>query len=169
MKRLFPFLAVVLAAFALVGCNTAPTGPAARLSTFDPAEYAPYAGKGTGRITGTAFLKTRGGDVKLGAGCTVSLNPVTNYSREFFVRTVMHEEPLQPADPRATEFNRLTVADATGSFEFTDLPAGEYYLSCAILWQAPGVFRGSTVTTGGFARAQVKVSEGGTTRAVVTQ
>jgi hypothetical protein len=45
---------------ALASC----AAPQQRAAKYDPAEYARYAGSGTARISGQAFAKTVGGDVK---------------------------------------------------------------------------------------------------------
>src|SRR5688572_6996514 len=111
--------------------------PQPRLASFVDAEYAPYAQPGTGSIDGQAFLKTRSGDVKFGAGCEVSMNPVTSYSTEWYERLVIGYVHLEPPDPRSNPFNRKTIADGSGNFLFEGLAPGDYYLSCRITWEVP--------------------------------
>jgi len=114
-------------------------GPAfhQRKCTFSEDEYAAYKGAGTSIIQGQAFLRTRGGDVKYAAGRTISLNPVTSYSTEWFELGIMQGNILSAPDPRITPFNRTTIADGMGNFEFRDLPAGEYYIATSIFWEVP--------------------------------
>jgi hypothetical protein len=49
-------------------------------------EYAAFEQPGRGSIAGQAFLTTRGGDVKMGAGRTVTLDPATRYARAWYQR-----------------------------------------------------------------------------------
>lgn len=142
--------------------------PQPRLIPFNEAEYTPYAQPGTATITGEAFLKTRGGDVKKGAGNKVYLNPVTSYSTEWYQRGVLGGQLLEPADERARPFFRETLADSDGRFEFQNLPAGEYYLACPIVWEVP-IGYGNTMPTGGWAHARIKVGPGERVRAILTR
>jgi hypothetical protein len=132
-----------------------------RAQTFNEAEYAPYAGEGTASISGQAFLKTRGGDVKYGAGETVVLHPVTAYSKEWWTASIESGRKMSEADARASATMRTVTADGEGRFKFEKLPAGEYYIACSVSWQyvAGGRYAYSK-TTGGMVGAQVKVGAG---------
>lgn len=155
--------AIPLLLLVAAGC-----GPVQRKTQFDEAEYAPYGKPGTSAIVGQAFLKTRAGDVKYGAGNTVYLNPVTNYSREWFELHVLGGKNLAPADSRINQYIREARADGQGGFEFQGIPAGEYYVTCHITWLVPN----GTIwpdTTGGWAFAKVKATEGQPVRCVVTR
>lgn len=125
-----------------------------RLATFDESEYAPYAKPGTGSISGQAFLKTRGGDVKYGAGNEVVLNPVTTYSTEWFQQAVLQNRRLKPADARTDNYHWVTIADGQGNFRFDNLPAGEYFVACGIAWQV------GASATGDWVHARVTLREG---------
>ena len=147
------------------GCAVAPV---ARKAYFDEAEYKPYAETGTGIIVGQAFLKTRGGDVKYGAGCTVILNPVTGYSTEWFEKTIQRGIRLEEPDYRVKKYVRQTIGDGEGRFEFENLPAGNYYLACPIFWEIPSGGYG-TRTTGGFVYGMVTVEENKTSKIILTR
>jgi hypothetical protein len=123
-RPLGPWLLVALA-----GCaaNTPPAAP--RQVAFDSTEYAPYAGPGTGGITGQILFRAESDQVKPGSGKKVILSPVTSYSTEWWRQEVVGGQPLQPADSRAVLFERATAADRQGRFRFDSLPAGEYYLA----------------------------------------
>lgn len=161
-------LAIVLVCLLAASCELiTPRKPQPRLAVFNETEYAAYAQPGTGVIEGQAFLRTRGGDVKLAAGHKVNLNPVTTYSTEWFERLCKRHEDIEDADQRAAAYLRQCVADGEGRFRFEGLPAGEYYLMCRIVWEA---FTGRyTEETGGIAYAKVTVHDGKTARAVVTR
>ncbi len=143
------------------------SGAAPRRRHFISLEYDPFRADGAGSISGQAFLRTRGGDVKFGAGCLVHLMPVTTYSEEWFEREILGGEALEPADPRADHFHWTTRADGFGGFLFQALPAGDYYLACRIVWDVRDG-RGGFVPAGGWAYARTKVGDG-ETRAVVTR
>ncbi len=149
--------------FGLVGCATG-SSRSVRQASFVEAEYAPYREKGTASISGQAFLRTRGGDVKLGAGLTVVMHPVTSYSTEWFERYVIRGKSIEDLDPRAASYVRETIADGEGRFRFNNLPAGEYYLSCYIRW-----FITATRISGGWAYGKASVASGEHAEAVVTR
>ena len=149
-------IVVVVGMVALAAC----VAPIQRKVEFDPAEYEPYAGDGDSTVRGQAFVKTRGGEVKYGAGNPVQLTPATTYSREWYVHGVLPGRRMTPADHRERQYVRTKRADAEGRFEFKSLPAGEYYVTCEIEWEVPAAFGDGTVTTGGTAHAEVKVEAG---------
>lgn len=137
--------AILAGALLLVvdGCAaTAPRvqTPIPRNAVFVHEEYEPYAGEGTATILGQAFAKTRGGDVKYGAGCTVILNPVTSYSREWWTLRVLAGDNLEAADLRVTAYTHQTAADGEGRFRFEKLKPGEYYAACWITWEVPSSY-----------------------------
>lgn len=134
-----------------------------RTAEFREDEYAPFGKPGTARISGQAFLKTRGGDVKLGAGNQVFLNPKTSYSQEWFEQHVLAGKQLSDPDERARKYQRIMTADAQGGFSFDGLPAGEYFVACPIFWST-----GSS-TTGGWAFSRTTVTDGQQAIVVVTR
>jgi hypothetical protein len=101
--------------------------PKQRIIAFNEADFLPYSGSGDSKIIGQAFLKTRGGDVKYGAGNEVVLIPVTPYTREFRERSIIGGERLEQHDQRYFKYRRTTIADGQGGFEFNNIPAGEYF------------------------------------------
>ena len=71
------------------GCAAAsrpPPVPRPLLGPADASEYSVFAAGGSLELRGQAFLTTRGGDVKVGAGRMVTLDPATTYSTEWFRR-----------------------------------------------------------------------------------
>jgi len=138
-----------------------------RQARFINDEYAPYRLPGTSVIHGQAFLRTRGGDVKFAAGRTISLNPVTSYSTEWFELGIMQGNILSSPDPRIKPFNKTTIADGMGIFEFTDLPAGEYYVATAIIWEIPSQW--GMRSTGGTVGAKTKVGPGQKVKIILTR
>lgn len=149
------------------GCATAPSHNKTHqmITAFNESEFLPYAAYGSGTIQGQAFLKTRGGDVRYGAGNTVSLIPVNAYSKEVWQASLLGEVAVK--DPRWIKYVRECVADGSGNFEFTKIPAGEYYLECPIFWEVPGpngLFRSGAVV-----KSQIRIGDMEVLKVVLTQ
>jgi hypothetical protein len=123
---------------------------------FDPDEYAPFAEQGTASISGQAFLRTRGGDVKYGAGSRVTAEPLTTYSQNWLGRAGAGTRPPHPA---VRKYRRETIADAEGRFSFTNLPAGKWLVLSEVTWEVV-TSRYSSSTTGGPVGAMVELGEG---------
>lgn len=130
---------IPLGMFVLLGCaqKAPPVVIEPRTTRYNEQEYAPYASQGTSSITGQAFLKTRGGDVKYGAGNEIVLTPRTSYSSEWWTKAVLQDHVLAPGDSLAEGFSGYTVADGEGRFRFDSLPAGEYFVITEVSWEVP--------------------------------
>ena len=107
-----------------------------RSAPFIESEYAQYEGDGSSQICGKALIKSKAGVIIPGGLPEVRLTPNTTYSTEWFTEGVVHEQRLSDADQRAKKYNRTTKADSDGKFCFHNIPAGSYYLTSAITWEA---------------------------------
>ena len=136
-----------------------------RHAQFVESEYAPYAGEGTATICGQAVIQTRRGEFKYGAGNETYLNPVTSYSTEWYTVSVIGGRSLTKANRKALAYNRVTRADSEGRFCFKNIPSGDYYLACPVVW----VYGANSARKGGMAYAQVTVKDGETVNAVLTR
>jgi len=136
-----------------------------RQAHFVESEYAPYAGEGTATICGLAYIKTQRGEFKYGAGNETYLNPVTSYSTEWYTVGVIGGRSLTKANPKVLPYNRATRADSEGRFCFENIPSGDYYLACPVIW----VYGANSAIKGGMAYAQVTVKDGETVNAVLTR
>ncbi|WP_175185685.1 prealbumin-like fold domain-containing protein [Achromobacter animicus] len=115
-----------------------PPAPEIPRVPFSEAEHNALKKTGTGGLTGQAFLRTEGGDVKTAAGSTVYIEPATSVTKQRFEVTCKGRKALAgKQDPRADKFIRETIADAEGKFKFNDLPPGAYYLITHVRWSAP--------------------------------
>ena len=150
-------LGLVLGLLFLAGCETTKM----QQMLFVEQEFDAYSAKGTGRIIGEAFAKTKGGDVKLAAGLPVILVPRTAYTEERFQFMMRGEDP-PPADPGLRRYMRQSIANSQGKFGFRDLPPGEYLVYCRVTWQMPSGWE-----TGGYLLARVRVAEGKTVGPVI--
>jgi hypothetical protein len=169
MKTKFLASLFVLSLLAIAGCETAPTSRPT-IQPFDPAAFVPYRQPGTGKISGQAFLKTRGGDIKLGAGNKVTLSPATAFNKEVRMMRDQGIEPSNYTDAEIAQFKdtiRNTIADAQGNFEFSGLPAGEYLLEVVIRWEVPGQY--GLDTTGGIVHKNVTIKDGESVKVMLTE
>jgi len=117
---------IALLLMALVMTNCAKTYD--RKAEFIHEEYASYAGKGTARICGQAYLSLDASTQHMASGDRVLLAPVTSYTEEAFTVKVMRGRNLVDPDPNAAKFEKHTKTDEEGRFCFADLPGGEYYV-----------------------------------------
>jgi hypothetical protein len=135
-------------------------------SAFDVTKFEPYNKKGTGKVTGQAFLKTKGGDVKYGAGEEIKLVPSNSYTQEIW-EAVRKGKTLENRDYRLGDYIRKTIADGSGHFIFESIPAGTYLIQCEVYWEIPSYY--STITTGETIIKSITVQEGKTTDVMVTE
>jgi hypothetical protein len=154
----------------LVLCGCASAGPPIPRypATFPVAEYERLAAGGTASIAGQAFLRTRGGEVRRGAGSEVTLDLDTSYSRPWWecrAQLWAFRNSLPP-DPQFLRYRKTTTADADGHFKFSGLPAGRYLLRSAVVWEVPGRFGSST--TGGLVYDAVELAEGEQKEVILT-
>lgn len=108
-----------------VACASINTLP--RQVTINPEQYKPFEGKGSAEIVGKLCI-TVDGEQECLANQLVVLNPVTDYSTEWFVRNWTKNEPLKEADPLAMQHNKQVRTDKDGNFAFTELQPGTYYV-----------------------------------------
>jgi hypothetical protein len=140
------------------------------------ADYYPYSKPGTGTIDGQAFVIVRGGDVimdtqgylttisdnaRTASGNDVTLDPATPYAMDWYMKsgTSLRKFASAPKDPAFRNARKTTLADESGKFKFTGLPAGRYIVRTTITWQTPrDSYR--MMTQGGVASAVVDLAEG---------
>lgn len=132
---------------------------------FTESDYIPYLGSGTAVITGEAVVMFGGGEVKKGAEDMVFLIPTTPYTREWFDQVIVREKTMAGPDPRSFRATRSTTTDWRGRFTFSNLPSGEYLVTCNITWDVPSYnFRSLEVKRGiksvvGYATVTLKAGE----------
>ena len=148
MKTSLVIIALVLG---LCGCATPPVK---QIEAFNEAHFSRYQKPGTAQISGEAFLRTKGGDVKTAAGRRIYLVPLTPYTDERAKIMWERKEP-EAADSRLARYTKSVTADAQGRFSFSALPAGSYVVYTKITWT---VSDGSE--TGGSALTRVRLTEG---------
>lgn len=157
-------LAAASLVLAISGC--AQQAPQAYFAPFAPEQYLNLPTLGTGTVTGQVFLRTRGGDVKVGAGNTVYLLQETEYSKQFYLAYAQSQR-YPGIDPRALSAAIQTQANATGEFTFNNVPPGFYYVISQVTWGAPT--RYGLSTQGGDVMAHVEVANDLVTTIMVTR
>ncbi len=142
------FLRSVTVAVLLSSCATAPAVYPTPSSSFNASEVTWFEADGGGSITGSAVLRTRGGDVKTCAGYPVGLIPVSTYATEIMTSTFGQSSrgfapsyalrKLEAVDDYFRRMQRKSTCDAQGYFTFSNLPSGDYYVVTGIQWEVPG-------------------------------
>jgi hypothetical protein len=158
------FWIVVLATF--VSCAAGPMTYVMRRS-FDEERIRPYGVAGQGAVTGSAFLKTRGGEVRLGAGNSVVLIPVTDYTREYVEHRLLASPTalrIENIAPGLNVYVREKTADAQGGFRFEQIPRGDYFVASYISWLVS-----AETSSGGWGVAVAHLDSSETVDVVVTQ
>ena len=137
--------------------------------TFPEAEYIVLPKSGTSTVKGQAFLKTRAGDVKTAAGNQVLLNPVTSYSIDWYKNSYLTNRRLENPDPRLAAYVPIQIADGSGRFTFKNVPAGEYFVTTSVTWEAPTGYQGGLQTQGGLVSKRIKVLAGEEVEIIITK
>ncbi|HHL2824733.1 TPA: hypothetical protein ACQ431_002962 [Citrobacter murliniae] len=161
MKKIVATIASILV---LSGCVTMPKPTP--LPPFPQSEYDNLKTSGSEKLTGQAFLKTMGGDVKVAAGSQVVLMPKTSYT-DFQFRTCNSMTICEREDSRAAKYEKVTIADAQGKFEFDKIAAGDYYIQTTVTWMRPSPY--GLVQEGGVLMAPASVRPGDNNSVMVTR
>jgi hypothetical protein len=132
--------------------------------TFNPEDHEPFLGDGSSSISGQAFLKTRGGDVKYAAGNQIFLIPATAYTNEMFTAGATRRVDPSSFDYRLRNYTKITVGDGEGRFSFANIKAGNYYVLTTITWAA-----GRYAQTGGDVFQYVTVEDGENKNIILTR
>ena len=135
---------------------------------------------GENTITGSAFLRTKGGDVKTCAGYDVTLMPYSDYASERMAyiygnpiegyRTLGLQRKYTFSNESAEyhKYSKETRCDAQGEFAFYQLPDGDYYVLAGVSWQT-GVGAGAELfPEGALLMKRVTVADGKTKKVTLT-
>ncbi|HWY15270.1 MAG TPA: hypothetical protein VNX86_09075 [Rhizomicrobium sp.] len=130
------------------------------------ADYAWSTAPGTAAITGQAFLKTNGGDVKTCAGSDVILIPDGPYAED--VLSTLLAGANVTLDEGFIAKKRAALCDSQGNFKFTALPAGKWLVQTTVTWNVPDVSTGGMDEQGGSLESPVATSKTGTVELLLT-
>lgn len=95
---------------------------------FPTSEYYSLPRTGRGTIKGTIYISDSYGSRVFGAGTRLYLNPITSYSKQWYVESYLGGNRMQKADSRLFNYLKFTAADSNGKFAFYGVPNGSYYL-----------------------------------------
>lgn len=148
-------LRMALAGFALLGAvGCAPTEPMVVPVAFDPQAGSWILERGSGSISGQAFLRQQGGSVVTCAGATVAAGPATAYATERMRLLYQSSErgfnQFRRVEDAPMDYQRQTrqaQCDAQGRFRIADLPPGDYYLVTRVVWSVGGAQQGGNLMT----------------------
>lgn len=128
MKYVINFLALTL----LTACSSQPI--VIERLPFDLSEYQALAKNGNATVTGQAYIKTIDGKVYYPKKEQARLNPVTSYSKQWYEVNYLSRQNIAKPDPRYLDYVYKTDFGEQGQFTFTNIPAGDYYISAPIFW-----------------------------------
>ena len=126
-------------------------------TTFDASEVSFIHERGTNTISGSAFIRQRGGGIVNCAGNEVSLIPKGAYSAErigviygttsgpgYFDFSANRFRRTVPAsvDPSYSRHVRSVTCDVDGKFEFHELAAGTYFVTTHVRWEVDYLVQG---------------------------
>ena len=131
-------------------------------------DFAWALGEGEATVAGEAFLKTRGGDVKTCAGERVVLLPSNAYTKEVLAVAPEIGTTYSGWDVNRgyQDYRRVTRCRSDGRFVFNDVPAGRWFLSATVEWQAPSQY--GLLRQGGVLRREIDVGAAGAEDIVLT-
>ena len=161
-------LTLIAASILATACTMPVAAPPAPIVAFNPSEVTWAQGSGTATIEGQAFMKTRGGDVKYGAGNQVLLMPYSAQSFDWYrARLATQDDDRVPRmDPALQALVRTTVAGGDGRFKFENLPAGSYLVVTSVMWETGASYAG---TQGGYMGMPVSVEVAKTASIIITR
>jgi hypothetical protein len=155
---IFALICIIGVAMLLGSASSPSTRVRAASPKLPDSDFDRYSGVGKCSIIGQAFLKTRGGDVKYGAGETVMLMPDIPFLNQ------MHEIQSSPdrylylppdVDSKWKQLRRQTITDGAGEFEFKGIPCGSWYVESQVRWEVP-----TYSTQGGTVSTRINVNQG---------
>jgi len=95
---------------------------------FPTSEYYSLPRSGRATIKGTIYITDSYGSRVVGSGTRLYLNPITSYSKQWYIESYLGGYRMQKADARLFNYLKFTAANSNGEFAFYGVPNGSYYL-----------------------------------------
>jgi len=96
---------------------------------FPVEEYSHISKRGYSTVTGSIYVEnSNSGEKIMGQKVKLWLNPVTSYSNQWYEQDYLGGYKLSKIDKRIFNYMKLEYSKADGSFRFSGVPRGDYYL-----------------------------------------
>lgn len=159
------FITALTACLLISGCVSMPTGKTVLVNgKFDVADATAKMQPGSAKLSGTAFMRQKGGGVVTCAGQEVALFPVTDYATDRLNHiyhsaprtgsiayadyySPRHKDNFSPDLPEYRSLMHKTLCDAQGNFEFKNIKYGRYYITTGVIWQVGHSVNGGAIST----------------------
>lgn len=147
-------------------------------TSFSAADYAWAAARGRNSVTGSAVLRTRGGEPRTCAGLTAKLYPAGAYTDEVMGQMYGGADrglydgratwtPPGPV-PAWAAAARQSACDGQGYFLFDGVPDGAWYVVAEVTWDVPSGGAGVPFNgQGGWLMQKITLAGGETKRVVL--
>ena len=157
------FAAFVMAVF-VSGCATVPAKFVDLQTAYDSGDFAL---SGSTDLHVNAFLRTRGGDIKLCAGYEVALWKQTIYSAERVSHLYDRLGDVLIGNPNIASlrfssgppFSMTKICDSSGKVIFSGVPPGKYYVSSLVMWDVMNSTLSGLTGSGGRTARIITVTE----------
>lgn len=175
--KIFSATTLMAVTFALTACSLPSQRKDMVIGQYDASSTTWSRNTGNAIIEGQGVIRTRGGEARTCAGERAFLIPVSEYGRRRYEARYgrvdrgylgVHDAADNPIrffsdDPTYHQDIRSTVCDASGTFIFKDLPAGEWWVQTEVVWRTPrGIIQGGTMFE------KVTTRQGNLSRVVMT-
>ena len=91
-------------------------------------EYSSLKRIGKGVVKGKIFVKTANEEIVFGKNTRLYLNPLTAYSRQWYIQSYLAGKKMDKVDKRLFNYLKFTASGTSGEFAFYGVATGSYYL-----------------------------------------
>ncbi|SNR14952.1 hypothetical protein [Tenacibaculum jejuense] len=151
----FQFYLLIFSIF-IIGCNQIKKEEKEEVKTeiieikniFKEEEVKWFKNKGTATIKGVARFKSKKGNIRFGEEFSVELMPYTAYSEERLSHIYKDKKadfvfaadgvPKFTPDPKGYHDTIKVTCNADGTFEYSNLPSGKYYIVAFMIFDGGG-------------------------------
>ena len=96
---------------------------------FPVEEYSHISKRGYSTVSGSIYVEnSNSGEKIMGQKVKLWLNPVTSYSNQWYQQDYLGGYKLSKIDKRIFNYMKLEYSKSNGSFRFSGVPRGDYYL-----------------------------------------
>jgi len=100
---------------------------------FPVEEYENLEKVGKGTINGYIYLEDKYGNKIYGKNSKLFLNPITSYSKQWYIESYKNGKKMSKADARLFNYVKFTSSNDYGRFVFYGVPSGGYYITGSVI------------------------------------